>query len=459
MFKQVYKADKILKISKRTANKFFMFHTFQSCLKIKGSKPCCHLKFNPFVSQLRFNQSKNIDYYKVLGVKPNATAKQIKKMFYDKSKKLHPDSLKTGSKDTTNEFIKVKQAYEILSNTKSRHEYDSYRRSSLKQTHSYDEWKNQGGNKDSHRSTYSNINTSGVHGMKFEQQKEQHSYKGVKSASFWFDVSVIAVAFGVLWIIWKREMEMSALGFGTFYNELWKGYRSGPRETYDQMLQQSYWSQKNKNESVHHMDKNVTSETFAINPHKNKQKKKKKSKKKSAKKKKISVLSSEEPKTLIIDNTVNKTSVVSNLNANSEPDKINVNDHSDEKFTPLFIKDQTTMSETNTSDFDNLYIDIIDPVGVCYDQTFNRDELIPLSDINTTNSKSSNLNEPSRGFSTEISISNKNHTNLNIVNLSEDVSDKNNFMKNATIESVNSNILEPIYYKDFTINIDDLKTW
>jgi len=117
------------------------------------------------------------------------------------------------------------------------------------------------------------------------------------------------------------------------------------------------------------------------------------------------------------------------------------------------------MSETNTSDFDNLYIDIIDPVGVCYDQTFNRDELIPLSDINTTNSKSSNLNEPSRGFSTEISISNKNHTNLNIVNLSEDVSDKNNFMKNATIESVNSNILEPIYYKDFTINIDDLKTW
>ena len=455
MLRKIYKADKLLWISKQSVNRLLIYHTFRTCVKFKGSKPCCSFKYNPFVSQLRFNQSKNIDYYKVLGVKPSATAKQIKKIFYEKSKKLHPDSLKTGSKDTTNEFIKVKQAYEILSNTKSRHEYDSYRRSLSKQTHTYDEWKSQG-NSASHRSTYSNVNTSGVHGMKFEQKKEENPYNGVKTRSFWLDVSVIAAAFGVFWIMWKREMEMSALGFGTFYNELWKGFRSGPRETYDQMVQQRHWSQKKKGK-IHNMDKHVTSETFAINPYEDKKKRKKKNK--SSKKKKKKTLSSKNSEESIVDTTVRKPTELLNLKASNVSDKTTLNDHSGRIIVPFLIDDQSRMTEKNTNNLeDKLYIDVVEPVSVSNDQKFNKDELIPLSDNKAMSSESSNLSEPSNDFSTEKSVIGQHDTYLNVVEFSQDDFNQKINTKDATIENTDS-LLEPIDYKNFTINLDDLKTW
>jgi len=459
MLKKLYKADQLLWISKQSVNRLFIYHSFRTCIKTQGCKPCLSLKYKPFVSQLRFIQSKNIDYYKVLGVKPSATAKQIKKMFYEKSKKLHPDSLKTGSKDTTNEFIKVQQAYEILSNTKSRHEYDSYRRSSSKQTHTYDEWKSQGMNSATHRSTYSNVNTSGVHGMKFEQKKEENPYDGVKTRSFWFDISVIAAAFGVFWIMWKREMEMSSLGFGTFYNEFWKGFRSGPRETYDQMVQQRHWSQKKKGE-IHNMDKHVTSETFGINPYEAKKKRNKKSKNKSSKKKKSNTLSSKKSKESPISARISEPSELLNSKASSVSDKTTLNDYSSKKVVPLLIYDQSKVSEANTDNLeDKLYIDVIEPVSVVTnDQTLNKDELIPLSDNKTMSLESSNLSEPNKKFSTDKSVINQNDPYLNVVELSQDDSSQKINAKDAIIENTN-NLLEPIDYKNFTINLDDLKTW
>ncbi len=63
------------------------------------------------------------DYYKILGVKKNASASEIKKAFRRKAKEMHPD---TGihhkrSAPAVRELI---TAYQVLSNKKSRKEYD-----------------------------------------------------------------------------------------------------------------------------------------------------------------------------------------------------------------------------------------------------------------------------------------------------------------------------------------------
>lgn len=59
--------------------------------------------------------------YEVLGLKKNATDKQIKDAFKKMSKKVHPD--KGGSDEA---FIEVKKAYEILSDPIKRKMYDTH---------------------------------------------------------------------------------------------------------------------------------------------------------------------------------------------------------------------------------------------------------------------------------------------------------------------------------------------
>ncbi|CAJ1058744.1 dnaJ homolog subfamily C member 4 [Xyrichtys novacula] len=66
---------------------------------------------------------KAVNYYDLLGVKSDASVEQIKNAFFDKSKKLHPDS------DPTNpalhsQFVELNEAYRVLSKDTSRREYD-----------------------------------------------------------------------------------------------------------------------------------------------------------------------------------------------------------------------------------------------------------------------------------------------------------------------------------------------
>ncbi|XP_056296097.1 dnaJ homolog subfamily C member 4 isoform X2 [Pseudoliparis swirei] len=70
-----------------------------------------------------YAQRKAVNYYDLLGVKSDALSEDIKHAFFDKSKKLHPDS------DPSNPalhslFVELNEAYRVLSKDRSRKEYD-----------------------------------------------------------------------------------------------------------------------------------------------------------------------------------------------------------------------------------------------------------------------------------------------------------------------------------------------
>jgi len=62
-------------------------------------------------------------YYKTLGVGKNATDKEIKKAYRKLALKWHPDVCK--EKNAEEEFKKLAEAYEVLSDEKRRKQYDS----------------------------------------------------------------------------------------------------------------------------------------------------------------------------------------------------------------------------------------------------------------------------------------------------------------------------------------------
>ncbi|CAI4044641.1 hypothetical protein SUVZ_10G1250 [Saccharomyces uvarum] len=68
------------------------------------------------------------DYYKVLGVAPAATSKEIRKAYLNLTKKYHPDKIKANHNDkeeTIHETMsQINEAYEMLSDDDKRKEYD-----------------------------------------------------------------------------------------------------------------------------------------------------------------------------------------------------------------------------------------------------------------------------------------------------------------------------------------------
>lgn len=65
-----------------------------------------------------------INYFRVLGVKSNASEDEIKKAYRRLSNKFHPDKLRDASEETlefaAKELQKVKEAYDVLSDAKRR---------------------------------------------------------------------------------------------------------------------------------------------------------------------------------------------------------------------------------------------------------------------------------------------------------------------------------------------------
>ncbi|MFC4654282.1 MULTISPECIES: DnaJ domain-containing protein [Rheinheimera] len=65
-----------------------------------------------------------INYFRVLGVKANATEDEIKKAYKRLSNKYHPDKLRDASDDELEQasvqLQRVKEAYDVLSDAKKR---------------------------------------------------------------------------------------------------------------------------------------------------------------------------------------------------------------------------------------------------------------------------------------------------------------------------------------------------
>jgi len=74
------------------------------------------------------------DYYKLLGVKKNASKKEIKKAYRKLALKYHPDKHKEGKKEAaTKKFEEIANAYEVLSDDDKRRVYDQVGEEGMKQ--------------------------------------------------------------------------------------------------------------------------------------------------------------------------------------------------------------------------------------------------------------------------------------------------------------------------------------
>lgn len=65
------------------------------------------------------------EYYKVLGLAKNASEKEIKIAFRKLARKYHPD-VNQNDDELKNKFLKINEAYEVLSDKKTRRDYDEF---------------------------------------------------------------------------------------------------------------------------------------------------------------------------------------------------------------------------------------------------------------------------------------------------------------------------------------------
>ena len=65
------------------------------------------------------------DFYEILGVSKSASSAEIKKAYRKKAIEYHPDK-NPGDKEAETNFKKAAQAYEVLSDSKKRQQYDQF---------------------------------------------------------------------------------------------------------------------------------------------------------------------------------------------------------------------------------------------------------------------------------------------------------------------------------------------
>jgi molecular chaperone DnaJ len=72
------------------------------------------------------------DYYEVLGLKKSASGAEIKKAFRKFARKYHPD-INPGDKTSEQKFKELNEAYEVLSDSKKKQQYDQFGHAAFEQ--------------------------------------------------------------------------------------------------------------------------------------------------------------------------------------------------------------------------------------------------------------------------------------------------------------------------------------
>ena len=79
------------------------------------------------------NMSTDTEYYNILKVQKTASAEDIKKSYKKLAKQWHPDKNPNNKEQASEEFKKITEAYEILSDEKKREVYDEYGKDGINQ--------------------------------------------------------------------------------------------------------------------------------------------------------------------------------------------------------------------------------------------------------------------------------------------------------------------------------------
>lgn len=152
------------------------------------------------------------DYYETLGVSYNASIDDIKSAYRALAKRWHPDVCK--QPDAHQQFVKIGEAYEILSNPQTRQEYDyvrAYRQSGYaEQSHSTQGYS-------TYSETAQNFNQAQ---QTAKQRAEANAYKPLEELlSLLLVAGGLAMAAGVAAgkVAWKGEAAVreESFSFGT----------------------------------------------------------------------------------------------------------------------------------------------------------------------------------------------------------------------------------------------------
>ncbi|KRX04412.1 Thioredoxin-like fold [Pseudocohnilembus persalinus] len=78
-------------------------------------------------------QNQGLDYYKLFGVKKNASEKEIRKAFKKLSIKYHPDKNQENAEEAQSKFAEIANAYEVLMDPEQRKIYDQFGEQGIKE--------------------------------------------------------------------------------------------------------------------------------------------------------------------------------------------------------------------------------------------------------------------------------------------------------------------------------------
>jgi DnaJ family protein C protein 3 len=100
-------------------------HNFKKATEIANEgeeKKQANEKFK--ASQVALKQSKEKNYYKVLGIERNASQKEVKKAYREKALEWHPDKNTDNVEEASKKFQDIAEAYEVLGNEELRAKYN-----------------------------------------------------------------------------------------------------------------------------------------------------------------------------------------------------------------------------------------------------------------------------------------------------------------------------------------------